>query len=72
MNLALLGKTGLAAPIFDEKSRILGAVTLVGSNDRFERTHRIHRRNQGLVVKLVWCQYRNILFLYIFLLKSQF
>ena len=29
------GKTGLAAPIFDEKSRILGAVTLVGSNERF-------------------------------------
>lgn len=29
------GKTGLAAPIFDEKSRILGALTLVGSNERF-------------------------------------
>lgn len=29
-------KTGLAAPIFDEKRRILGSVTLVGSNQRFQ------------------------------------
>lgn len=30
------GKTGLAAPIFDERQRVLGSVTLVGSNERFE------------------------------------
>lgn len=29
-------KTGLAAPIFDEKKRVLGSVTLVGSSERFE------------------------------------
>ena len=28
-------KTGLAAPIFDEKKRVLGSVTLVGSTERF-------------------------------------
>jgi DNA-binding IclR family transcriptional regulator len=28
-------RTGLAAPIFDEKRRILGSITLVGSNARF-------------------------------------
>lgn len=30
------GKTGMAAPIFDEKKRILGSITLVGPNQRFE------------------------------------
>lgn len=29
-------KTGIAAPIFDEKRRILGSITLVGSNERFQ------------------------------------
>jgi DNA-binding IclR family transcriptional regulator len=29
------GKTGLAAPIFDDKQRVMGSVTLVGSNERF-------------------------------------
>lgn len=29
-------KTGIAAPIFDEKRRILGSITLVGLNDRFQ------------------------------------
>lgn len=29
------GKTGLAAPIFDDRRRVLGSVTLVGSNERF-------------------------------------
>lgn len=29
-------KTGLAAPIFDEKKRVLGSITLVGSTERFE------------------------------------
>lgn len=28
-------KTGLAAPIFDEKQRILGSITLVGPSERF-------------------------------------
>ncbi len=28
-------KTGLAAPIFDEKKRVLGSITLVGSSARF-------------------------------------
>lgn len=30
------GKTGLAAPIFDDRQRVLGSVSLVGSNKRFE------------------------------------
>ena len=30
------GKTGIAAPIFDEKHRILGSITLVGRNERFQ------------------------------------
>jgi DNA-binding IclR family transcriptional regulator len=30
------GKTGMAAPIFDEKGRVLGSLTLVGANERFE------------------------------------
>lgn len=30
------GKTGVAAPIFDERQRVMGSVTLVGSNERFE------------------------------------
>jgi DNA-binding IclR family transcriptional regulator len=30
------GKTGIAAPIFDEKNRILGSITLVGRNERFQ------------------------------------
>lgn len=29
-------KTGLAAPIFDEKKRVLGSITLVGSTERFQ------------------------------------
>ena len=29
-------KTGLAAPIFDEKKRVLGSITLVGSSERFK------------------------------------
>ena len=33
-------KTGIAAPIFDEKQRILGSITLVGSNTRFEAFQR--------------------------------
>lgn len=28
-------KTGLAAPLFDDKKRVLGSITLVGSHDRF-------------------------------------
>ena len=28
------GKTGMAAPIFDEKNRILGSMTLVGDTER--------------------------------------
>lgn len=28
-------KTGIAAPIFDERERILGSITLIGANDRF-------------------------------------
>ncbi len=30
------GKTGVAAPIFDEGQRVLGSVSLVGSNEHFE------------------------------------
>ena len=29
------GRTGVAAPIFDEKQRVLGSMTLVGRNERF-------------------------------------
>lgn len=29
-------KTGLAAPIFDEKNRVLGSITLVGNTERFQ------------------------------------
>lgn len=29
-------KTGLAAPIFDEKKRVLGSITLVGNTERFQ------------------------------------
>jgi len=29
------GRTGVAAPIFDEKRRVLGSITLVGRNERF-------------------------------------
>ena len=29
------GKTGLAAPIFDDRQRVLGSVTLVGRHERF-------------------------------------
>jgi DNA-binding IclR family transcriptional regulator len=29
------GRTGVAAPIFDEKQRVLGSITLVGRNERF-------------------------------------
>ena len=29
------GKTGLAAPIFDDKQRVLGSITLVGSSARY-------------------------------------
>ena len=40
-------KTGLAAPIFDEKQRILGSLTLVGPTERFEAF------NQGFLATLV-------------------
>lgn len=30
------GKSGIAAPIFDEKQRILGSITLVGNSERFQ------------------------------------
>jgi len=29
------GRTGVAAPIFDEKRRVLGSLTLVGHSERF-------------------------------------
>ena len=34
------GKSGIAAPIFDEKRRILGSITLVGNADRFDSLNR--------------------------------
>lgn len=40
-------KTGIAAPIFDEKHRVLGSITLVGSNERFNAF------NQGFLVDLI-------------------
>lgn len=33
------GRTGVAAPIFDEKRRVLGSITLVGRNERFRAFH---------------------------------
>lgn len=30
------GRSGVAAPIFDEKQRVLGSMTLVGRNERFQ------------------------------------
>lgn len=35
-------KTGLAAPIFDEKNRVLGSITLVGSTQRFRAFSEAH------------------------------
>lgn len=40
-------KTGIAAPIFDEKHRILGSITLVGSKERFEAF------NQNFLLNLI-------------------
>lgn len=40
-------KTGIAAPIFDEKHRILGSITLVGMNERFAAF------NQSFLVNLI-------------------
>lgn len=34
------GNSGIAAPIFDEKQRILGSITLAGSSDRFNAFNR--------------------------------
>lgn len=34
------GKSGIAAPIFDEKKRILGSITLAGDTGRFEAFNR--------------------------------
>lgn len=34
------GKSGIAAPIFDEKQRILGSITLAGNSDRFNAFNR--------------------------------
>jgi DNA-binding IclR family transcriptional regulator len=34
------GVSGIAAPIFDEKQRILGSITLVGNSDRFNAFNR--------------------------------
>jgi DNA-binding IclR family transcriptional regulator len=34
------GKTGIAAPIFDEKQRILGSITLAGNSERFNAFNR--------------------------------
>lgn len=34
------GKSGIAAPIFDEKRRILGSITLAGDSDRFNAFNR--------------------------------
>ena len=41
------GKTGLAAPIFDDRGRVLGSITLVGSNERFHAFQETYL--QGLV-----------------------
>lgn len=35
-------KTGLAAPIFDEKKRVLGSITLVGATQRFRAFSEAH------------------------------
>lgn len=42
------GKTGVAAPIFDEKQRILGSITLLGNSERFNAFN--HSFLSGLVV----------------------
>lgn len=34
------GKSGIAAPIFDEKGRILGSITLAGNSERFNAFNR--------------------------------
>ena len=34
------GKTGIAAPIFDEKQRILGSITLAGNTERVNAFNR--------------------------------
>lgn len=36
------GRTGVAAPIFDEKQRVLGSITLVGQNQRFQAFQEHH------------------------------
>ena len=36
------GRTGVAAPIFDEKQRVLGSITLVGANQRFRAFQEKH------------------------------
>ena len=36
------GRTGVAAPIFDEKRRVLGSITLVGKNQRFQAFQQHH------------------------------
>lgn len=36
------GRTGVAAPIFDEKQRVLGSITLVGRNERFRSFQESH------------------------------
>ncbi|MCP5259966.1 MAG: IclR family transcriptional regulator [Burkholderiaceae bacterium] len=41
------GKSGIAAPIFDEKQRILGSISLVGTNERFQAF------NESFLVKLI-------------------
>ena len=33
-------KSGISAPIFDEKQRILGSITLVGNSERFNAFNR--------------------------------
>ena len=42
-----VGRTGVAAPIFDEKQRVLGSMTLVGCSERF------HAFQQGYLCDLV-------------------
>lgn len=34
------GKSGIAAPIFDEKQRIIGSITLAGNSERFNAFNR--------------------------------
>lgn len=41
------GKVGVAAPIFDEKGRVLGSISLVGSHERFDAF------NESFVARLI-------------------